>query len=395
MEVSQIYALVNKATNETLGKDDIVAEDLSNLVDVGTAIMNANSIDRYVRSLVDHIGKVEFGGNRSYQGIAPKVLRSGWEYGAIREKIHAQLPQATENESWELQDGTSYDPNIFYKPEVAAKFFSKKTTWEIPLSFTEMQVRGSFSSASQMNGFLSMLHTSVENSKTIKTSDMIMRTINNAIAETFYNLNSGGTYTSGGVRCVNLLADYNARYNKNLTLAQCTTDPNFIRYSAYVMALYKSRLTHMSTQFNIGGQPRFTPASNLHTILLSEFAEASNVFLQSDTFHENFVKFPEAETVPFWQASNNTAGNAAPFAISTTSKIIVKPSSTPTTTVTADGILGVMFDTEALGVCNENQRVTTNYNPKAEFFTNWYKVDTSYFNDMNENFVVFYAKPAS
>ena len=34
------------------------------------------------------------------------------------------------------------------------------------------------------------------------------------------------------------------------------------------------------------------------------------------------------------------------------------------------------------------------YNPKAEFFTNWYKVDTGYWNDLNENFVVFYAAAA-
>lgn len=388
MEISQVYQLVNDATQETLGTSAVVNEDLSNLVDIGREVFNQNSMDKYVRSLVDHIGKVVFV-NRTYNGIAPSVLRDGWEYGAVLEKITAQLPLATENESWELQDGTSYDPNIFYKPQVSAKFFNKRTTWEIPLSFTEMQARGSFSSASQMNGFLSMLYTAVENSKNIKTSDMIMRTINNMIAETIYDFvvtNSGTITNAGNTRCVNLLKMYNDAYNESETVAGCVRNPEFIRFAAYMMDLYRDRLKKMSTLFNIGGQPRFTPSDRLHIVLLSEFAKAAGVFLQSDTFHKELVKLPDAETVPYWQ------GSGTDYAITATSKIDVSPSSHPSAATTGyTGILGVMFDREALGVCNENQRVTTNYNPKAEFFTNWYKVDTGYFNDLNENFIVFYA----
>lgn len=390
MEVKQIYELVNDATGEVLGKTDLLNEDLSNLVDVGDEIMNANSVDKYVRSLVDHIGKVIFV-NRKYNGPVPSVLRDGWEYGAVLQKIATALPIATENESWELEDGVSYDPNVFYKPTAYSKFFNKRTTWEIPMSFAEMQARGSFSNGTQMNGFLSMLFTSVENSKTIKTSEMIMRTINNMIGETFYDLSSAGDYTgAGNNRCVNLLKLYNDKFSINppLTLEKCVTDPDFIRYAAYIMGLYKSRMQRMSVHFNIGGKERFTPTDRLHFVLLAEFAEAANVYLQSDTFHNEFTKLPEAEIVPYWQ------GSGTGFTINKTSAIDIKISTEVSgehPTVQASGILGVMFDRDALGVCNERQRVTTNYNPKAEFFTNWYKVDAGYWNDLNENFVVFYA----
>lgn len=395
MEVKQIYELVNAATGETLGKTDLLQEDLSNLVDVGNEIFNANSIDKYVRSLVDHIGKVIFV-NRPYSGVVPSVLRDGWEYGAVLEKITAQLPRATENESWELEDGTSYDPNIFYKPEVSAKFFNKRTTWEIPMSFAEMQARGSFSNATQMNGFMSMLFTAIENSKTIKTSDMVMRTINNMIGETMYDK----SVHTNSVKAINLLADFNTKFRSGsgdtpLTLASCVTDPDFIRYSAYIMGLYKSRMSRMSTLFNIGEQPRFTASDKLHFVMLAEFAEAANVYLQSDTFHNEYVKLPEAEIVPYWQG---TSAGANAFTIAKTSAIDVNISTEVSGShphIQQSGILGVMFDRDALGVCNERQRVTTNYNPKAEFFTNWYKVDTGYWNDLNENFVVFYAEPTS
>lgn len=379
MEVNQIYELVNNATIQAIGQSDLLQEDLGNLVDVGTAIMNANSLDHYVKSLVDHIGKVVFV-NRAYKGVAPSVLRDGWEYGAIKEKIAARMPVATENESWELEDGASYDPNLFYKPDVIAKFFSKKTTWEIPMSFTEMQVKSAFSSAAQVNGFISMLFTAVENSKNIKTSELVMRCINNMTAETLKNGNT--------TRAVNLLTMFNATVpeaEQIATAAAAVTNPKFIRYAGYIMGLYKDRMSRMSTLFNIGGEARFTPADRLHVILLSEFANAAGVFLQSDTFHDTLVQLPKAETVPYWQGTGGT--NA--FAFNQVSGINVVPSSGGNA-ITQTGILGVMFDSEALGVCNENQRVTTNYNPKAEFYTNWYKVDSSYFNDTNENYVVFY-----
>ena len=159
MKVEQIYSLMNGVTNEILGKTDLVAEDLSNVVDLGTELLGATDVDNYVKSLVNHIGKVIFV-NRPYTGSVPSVLMDAWEFGSVLEKISADIPEASENEDWELTDGTDYSPNVFYKPVVSAKFFNKKVTFEVNMSFTEKQVKESFSSATQLNGFLSMLYNS-------------------------------------------------------------------------------------------------------------------------------------------------------------------------------------------------------------------------------------------
>lgn len=371
MNISQIYQLVNTVTSEVLGKTDLVNEDLTNIVDVGTQIFNASAIDNYVKSLVNHIGKVVFV-NRPYSGKVPSVLMDGWEFGSVLEKISAEIPQATENETWDLTDGEEYKQDIFYKPTVSAKFYNSKVTFEVPISITERQVKESFSSAAQLNGFLSMIYNAVEKSMTIKTDALIMRTINNMISQTFANEPSDGE-----ARAINLLSRYNAAFTKTLTAAKAIYDPDFIRYAAYQIALFADRLGTISTLFNVGGKERFTDNANLHVILLSEFAKAAGVYLYSDTYHDNFVTLPKAETVPYWQGS----GTAYDFA--DTSKIMVN-------SATHTGILGVMFDRDALGVCNLDRRVTSNYNAKAEFFNNYYKFDAGYFNDTNENFVVFY-----
>lgn len=382
MEVKQIYELVNTTTSETLGDSVIVTEDLSNLVDIGTAVFNQNAVDNYVRTLVNHIGKVIFV-NRVYRGNAPSVLMDGWEYGSVLEKIRADLPVAEENESWELTDGTSYDPNIFYKPSVSAKFFNKRTTFEIPMSFTERQVKESFSNAEQMNGFLSMLNNAVEKSLTIKTDSLIMRTINNFIGETLYSeIGSGSASGRTGTKAVNLLYMYNQAFTESLTVAESLQTPEFLRYASFIIANYIARISKISKLFNIGNTDKFTDNDNLHLVALSDYINASNMFLQSDVYHNELTRLPNFEVVPYWQ------GSGTGYAFTDISKIDITTANG--NSVSQSGILAVMFDRDSLGVANLDRRVTTNYNPKAEFFNNWYKFDAGYFNDFDENFIVFY-----
>ena len=381
MEVKQIFELVNGITGEITGKTDLVKEDLSNIVDVGKELFTASDVDNYVKSLVNRIGKTIFV-NRKYSGKVPSVVMDSWEFGSVLQKINADLPQATENESWELVNGTSYDPNVFYKPTVSAKFFNSKVTFEVPLSFTERQVKESFNTASELNAFISMLYNAVEKSMTVKIDSLIMRTINNMIANTF-----DGDAT--GVRAVNLLKAYNTAMGLSganvMTADKAITNKDFLRYASMQIALYADRLGTMSTLFNAGGKERFTPKDMLHIVLLSDFAEGAKIYLESDTFNKELVKLPTAETVPYWQGSGKS------YSFADVSKINVQIAKGSTKKdVTLSGILGVMFDRDALGVCNLDRRVTTNYNPKAEFFSNWYKFDAGYFNDLNENFVLFY-----
>lgn len=396
MEVKQIYKLINEVSGEVLGKSGIVQDDLTGLVDLGKEVLNQGALDNYVKSLVNHIGKVIFV-NRPYAGKVPSVLMDAWEFGSVLEKISADVPVAEENDTWNLRDGAEYSQDVFHKPAVTAKFFNSRVTFEVPVSITERQVKESFTNAAQLNGFISMIYAAVEKSMTIKADALIMRTINNMIAETVLaDAQAFGAAKEGGAvnlssastaRCVNLLKLYNDKYfpeqdTNKLTAAKAITDPDFIRFASYVMGTYADRLQSISTVFNVGNKERFTPKDMLHVVLLSDFAKAAQTYLYSDTFNRGDVLLPQAETVPFWQGSGNN------YDFADTGHIHVKESGGKPVEIT--GVLGVMFDRDALGVCNLDRRVTTNYNAKAEFFNNYYKFDAGYFNDTNENFVVFF-----
>lgn len=389
MTVKQIADLVNTSTKEVLGEVAIQTQDLSNVVDIGKQIVDANAVDNYVKSLVDHIGKVIFV-NRKYNGNVPSVLKDAWEYGSILEKIDADIPEAKENDSWKLTNGTDYSPNVFYKPTVTVKFYNSKTTFEVAMSFTEKQVKESFNSADQLNGFISMLYNSVDKAMSVKMDSLIMSTINNAIA-TVMNANftgvSDGNYSeSTSTQAVNLLKVYNDKMGTTLTADKALSDKDFLKFASMTIGLYKDRLGKMSTLFNIGKKARFTPSDALHIVALSDFMASLNSYLEADTFHNELVKLPNGiETVPYWQGSGTDYGFGSVSSIN----IAIKNDES-TVAVSTKGILAVMFDNDAVGVTNEDRRVTTQFNPRAEFVNSWFKFDCSYFNDMNENFVVFF-----
>ena len=394
MTVNQIYTLMNTVTGEILGKSDIVAEDLSNVVDIGKELFSNTDVDNYVKSLVNHIGKVIFV-NRPYAGNVPSMIMDSWEFGSVLEKIQADMPAATENKSWELTDGQSYDPNVFYQPKVSAKFFNSRVTFEVPMSFTEKQVKDSFSSAAQLNGFVSMIYNAVDKAMTVKIDALIMRTIDNMIGQTlhaeFPSVSNGDYSKVSGIKAVNLLKLFNDHRKAQgidlaLTAEEAITDPDFIRFASYTMGVTADRMTKMSTLFNVGKKERFTPADALRVVMLSDFQKAAKTYLYSDTRHSELVTLPDAETVPYWQGSGENYGFAKTSAIN----VKINTGAEAATAVTASGILAIMYDKDAMGVCNSDRRVTTQYNAKAEFFNNFYKYDASYFNDLNENFVVFF-----
>ena len=387
MKVTQIADILNSTIKEVLGEEAVTTEDLSNIVDLGKEVVNTDNVDNYVKKLVDRIGKTVFV-NKLYTGGVPSVMMDKWEFGSVVEKISTELPNAQESDSWKLENGKEYSQDVFYQPTVDVKFFNSKTTFEIAMSFTEKQVKESFTSVTELNGFYSMLQTAIKNSMTVKLDTLIMRTINNMIGETIVaDFGAEPDYSKTGVKAVNLANLYKQQTGKTVTLNNAFSDSDFIRFSSYIISLYKDRLSKISKLFNVGGKERFTSATDLHLIILSDFAKASDVYLSSNVYHNEQVSLPIYESVPYWQ------GTGVNYELGQTSNINIKTSAG--NTINATGIVGVMFDTQALGVSNLDSRVTSNYNAKAEFYNNYYKLDAGYYNDLNENFVVFFVGGAT
>ena len=397
MDVKQIADLVNSVNKEIIGDSVILEENLANTIDVGREVFSATSYDSYVKALVDHIGKIIFV-DRKYTGELASLYRDAWEYGAVMEKVYVtELPEAVENESWKLEDGASYDPNIFKQPKVAAKFYNKKTTFEVDLSIADIQVRSAFDSATQLNAFISMLMNSVDTAINIRLEGLSERVINTLIANTVYNDIPDLAPQKGGIKAVNLLKEYNTAMGLTgasaLTVDDAMYTPEFIKFASYTISRYIKRIEKPSKLFNCGGLVRHTPANMQHLILLSDFKAAADVYLQSGVFNDQFTALPKSESIAYWQ------GTGTDYSFSSISKIdvdIADPEHEGSTVRVAwGGVLGVLFDHWAGGITNDKRRVTSNYNAKAEFTNMFYKQDCNYFVDLNENCVVFFIGEAA
>lgn len=396
MKVTQAYEVVNAMREQFFGATEVAPiTNEQELIDLGNRFDSLDLVDKYVKSLINHIGKVIFD-TRVYSGQAPSVYMDGTEYGSIVEKIRAEVPQARKNQSWDLRDGVDYNDSKFYQPKVHAKFFNEMDTWEIPMSFGYLQVKQSFGSAGQMTAFFTMIENKIEMSITINNESLVMATIRNFMAATIDTSFADTSDLSGltSTKAVNLLFEAKTKgvVPETLTPDQALTNLDFIRYASYRIATYSTYLTRASKAFNIGETVKFTPAEYQRMVLLADFGRAADVYLQSQTFHDEFTKLPKADKVSFWQGSGSNYSFESLSDIHCSIKNPEDINDGTTKEVVVSGVLGCIFDREALGVTNMNRRVRTKDVQEAEFYTNFYKVDARYFNDYDENFVVFFAQ---
>ena len=382
MKVKQIATILNTVINpEQIGETAVVNEDLSNIVDVGKALTAAGTFgenfDNFTKALIDQVGKVVFV-DRVYTSQGPNLLRDSWEYGSVLQKVRCDLPDADDNKTWSLADlanGSTVDPFVITKPTVKAKYFNSKTTFEVPITLAEEQVKEAFKSPNDMNRFMSMIENRVLMKRALCTEAMSKRTLNNLIAQKIHAKSN----------VVNLLKDYNTAYTKTLTAATCLSDPDFLKYCAKTIMMYKEYIAEASMLYNNDGYVTFTPEDRLEFTVLSEFSKDLQVYMYADTYNKEFVQLDGYSEVAYWQGSGtNNAFNEI-------SKIDVKALTADGTefTVSQTGVVAVMYDRDAAAICNENERVTSIYNPKAEYWNYFYKYDCAYMNDTAENCIVF------
>ena len=391
MDVIQSRDLVNDIFKQEVGEEGVLAEDFSNIVDFGDTILEKMGVENFTKAIFDKVGKTVFV-DRPYYSSLPSVLKYGWEFGSILQKIQGDLYNAEENESWELEDGRSYDQQIFYKSTASVKVFNSKTTFEIPVSICDLQVRSAFQNAEQLSAFISMIYNNVAKSMTVRIDGLVMRTIDTMMAAVLDHEVPGGAYgNSSTLRAVNLLKEYiTDTGDTNIDEDNAMMNPDFIRYSIKRMSVDADRLKKMNVLYNESGRERFTPADKRKTILLNDFAKSAGVYLYDGVgqFNTSNIQLLPHETVPYWQ------GPGTDYSLDSISSINIELKNGHT--INAKGIIGCMFDEDAVAVCNENQRITSAYNAKAEFTNFYYKFDCSYICDVaNEQCIVYYIADAS
>lgn len=361
----------------------IVTEDLSNIVDVGTAIYNANWVDSFVKSMILQIGRWIFV-NRAHRRWTPDITREGSEFGHVLAKTRTKRFLAKPNPTMHMNAGDTPNQFQFNPPTVKNKYFVQKVDWQLECSFAERQVQGAFKSAEEMARFFGMIQDQLQKDMDQQIDDLTMRGINGFIGEKLYR-NSG---------VIDVLTPFNAENGTNLTLDSMTQSEAWNRYAAYKILQTKKRMLPATNVFNCqeeAGYETSTPPEYMRFVLHSDVAEAINVYLNAVTFHNDFSDIGSYDSIPMWQTPGTDFQRGATTRIDIDLPSNIDRETSEAVTVSRIGILGLMFDVDAIVINNQNERVTSAYNAQGEFYNNFYKIDTMIYIDLDENGAVFVA----
>ena len=374
-KVEQIYTLVNETAKESMGEKAIAVKDVSSLIALGDSVLSSESdTENFLNTLVDRIARTVFSVRR-YETDTEGMVRHPFEFGCIVQKIYVDMPEAKQNNSWEIgKEGYTpvFAPVI--KPTAKQKLFKGITTWEVDVTIPDYMLRTAFLNETSMATFIDAIFTAMDNMITLALENNANLTRASFIARKL----------KGGKPCgaINLLHEYNTLTSASLTVESAMMNAEFLAWASRAINLWVRRMTKMSVLFNEEGYKRHTPKDKIVVNLLQDFTSACDTFLGANTFHDELVKLPMYDSVAYWQG----AGESFDFDDTSAIKVKIDESNT----IEKKGVIGVVYDYEAMGVTLNERRSTSERNNHDEY-TNYYnKANIGYFNDMSENGIVFY-----
>lgn len=376
--VKQIHNIVNDAVADALGKNASLTNlNSSDIVSLGKAISSFNAYEGFFKSLTNRIVRTIYF-IRTYEGSSRNILRDEHEYGAFVQKVYYEMPTAVENPTWNIPNSNNqyvqaspYD--VQTTVAVSALIFGGKGTWSIEIVRPVEQIKTAFLSPSEMGAFIDGIYLAVENAFKLEEERLVALAVNTAMADALDGGNSR-----------NLLAEYNTAHpNNTLTVAQALESAEFLKYASKEINRTIKNMGKMSTVFNKSGYTTFTPKDRLVVEMLAEFASASDMYLQADTFHNELVKLPNYEEIPFWQSSGTNFAFADCSAINVTNDAFDNP-------VSKTGIICFLHDIENVAAYFGSRRTWEMFNPRSEVMIHGEKAEKGFAVDSHANAVVFY-----
>lgn len=377
--VKQIKNVVNDSVKDALGKTNgVTAVETTDFISLGKMMSTYDLYEGFFSALVNRLMKTIYF-IRSYEGRARTILRDEHEYGAFIQKVYYEMPEAVDNSTWDIPDTNGdYHQHSPYDVEgtitVTGAIFGGQGTWAVEIIRPIEQIKTAFTSETEMMKFIDGIYITLENKYKLDEERLIADAVNTSMA----NELKGG-------HSRNLLSEYNTLSSANLTVAEAMTNADFIKYANKEISRTIDNMRIMSTAYNKSAYATFTDRENLVVEMLSEYAKASEVYLESDTFHNDLVALPNYESVPFWQSSGNS------FAFADTSKISVNHDDINNgTTVTQSGIICFIHDIENVACYFGNRKSWELLNPRDEVMIHGEKARKGFAVDSHANAVVFY-----
>ena len=378
---TQIKDIVNTAYNQMTGKTEISQPlDLTEFTDKGS-ISLADNRDAFTGALISVCTKNWFT-DTSYRSEYNDIFYEDYQrFGAIIQAISIESPQAVDNSAWQnFKSGeTKVGQYTVYIPVVDTKYYTKSTSWAIPLTISWEQFDTAFRDEEGLSEFVSYILLSVDNALVQHMEDMNAENRNNFIAE---KIAYSKKVDAKGVHVIDLVKEYATAkaLTGNYTVAQALNDREFLTFASMKMSQYLKYFKKQTSLFNTEQKVRFTPQERLACQILTYFEDAMTNIGYANTFHDDYIKLPLHESVPWWQSAGD-------LSFADVSAIHIKNGES--TNVETNGVVGLICDKWAIVHTIRSNRVASQ-NFAIENLTHYeYQHRDSYINNLTMNAVVF------
>lgn len=370
MTVNQLSTILNNTIiPNNMGDNAVtVAEDLSNVVELGTLIANltGTELENFAHSFLVGVAKTYFD-VRKYKGKDYGLMIDSQEFGGVVQRVKAQLLQTEDSEIWTLQNGQNYFDGKYYGINTNDKIYYQDGIWQVKNSIPNEMFKQYFTSAEGVLDLAAMVEATVDNTIDYNihalSKRVLCQTINNSTAQ---------------VKC---LTQYLAESGRTLTAAQAILDADFLKWLGQVIIRLRNRMTEYSKVYNDATIETFTPEADTNTILLDEIDKKVKFFMQSDVFHNELTNFGAYNTINYWQNPSNTVIPS----LGVTAQVKTEVNGTTTTT---ENVIGLITDKYTAGITARLEKVTSQYIANGDYTTYFHHVANKRFVDTRNNSVV-------
>ena len=369
MQLTQIATLLNNTlVPNYLGTETTIAEDLSNVVELGTAIadLTGDEVKNFAGDFIVGVARNVMD-TRKYRAETYGLMNDAREYGGVIQRVKAKLLSTSDSPIWTLESGQDYFDGTYYGIETDVKIYSKDTAFQIKNSIPTEMYKQYFTSADGVREFVAMIESTVDNTLTANLNALAKTTLQQLIA------------TIDSSRSISLLSLYNDRAGLTggdaLTADEALHNAPFLRWAAEQIVRLRDMTQDLNEKYNDGTVPTFTPGEDLRVTLLSEFARALEFNMESDTFHKDLVSVGEYSTINFWQ----NASCALLPSLGVTAE--VKTQIGEAEPVTVSNVVGLIYDRYTAGVTARLDKITAQYIANGDYTTYFHHVANSRFID--------------
>ena len=362
LNFEQVSTVLTSIVKQATGQTVLTPTDTGSFVSVAQVALRADR-DSVMNAISNVLGRTIFS-IRPYSAKMTGLMMDTFRWGAMMRKLSIVDSDFADDPAFKWPalfdvsqvpptgNGQAIDPWTIKKPDVVQTNFYGASVYFDEMTIFEDQLETAFTGPEQLGSFLSLIMTNLSNRLEKSNEELRRGLVCNAIASLIDEANTD--------RVVHLLTEYNTATGQSYTSTSIYEPANFAPFMKWVysrVAQITDLFTEMSTMYQtiIGGKNilRHTPYQDQRVYLYSPTRHDIDARVLADTFHDNYLRYADVETVNFWQNIKTPDSIDITPAYTSTAGVVYSPASP----VTQSNIFGLIFDRDALGMTLLDQRV--------------------------------------